>query len=179
MSKNITKEIIQEFNNRQESGLKEIFYLMLRELHVYSARISGDWQESEDIVLNSFIKLWQSTAKFKAGVALSAYMYKLVRNETLNYIRSDKCKYRKISDEESAGIEVEEKQEHDIYAEKIKRINAFIETLPCRCKQVMHLHLLCYNSKEISEVLCMSVSTVDNQKYIAMQKLKKHFENGN
>lgn len=177
MSKKITKEAIQSFNNRQESGFKEIFYDLLHELQVYSSTIIYNWYESEEVVLKCFMKLWNSDATFNSREALCSYIYKLVKRESLNYNRSEACRMDKRTYDEKPALEIEDKVEHDKYVENLKKLNVFIELLPHRCQEVMRLHLLGRTTKEISKILDISVSTVDNQKSRAIASLREQFNN--
>lgn len=179
MSKKITKEAIQSFNNREESGFKEIFYDMLHELQIYSSTFTCNWYEAEEIVLKCFMKMWRSEATFNSREALCAYIYKLVRYASLNYNRSEACLMDKRTYDEKAALEIPDKTEHDAYAEKLKKLNAFIELLPGRCQDVMRLHLLGYSTKEISDILSMSISTIHNQKSRAINSLRERFNNQN
>lgn len=173
--KNITKEAIQSFNNREEAGLREIFDNMLYELRVYGSHLICNWYESEEIVLKCFIKMWQSNAVFLTNHAASSFLYKLVKNECLNYTCSERHKIDKRTYDESVALEIEDKKEHDNYSDKLKTLNEYIDMLPKRCRDVMRLHLIGYSSIQIAEKLGMAVSTVDNQKSRAIIALRKRF----
>lgn len=174
MSKKITKEAIQSFNRREEAGFKEIFYDMLHELHVYSSRVTGNWQESEDIVLKSFIDMWKSDAKFNTREALCAYLYKLVYRGSLNYVNSWTCRLKKKT-QEISELDFPDKSDDDRFAENIAKLNEYLSCLPLRGQQVMHLHLMGFSPVEISERLGLAVSTVDNHKFRSVEKLREYF----
>jgi RNA polymerase sigma-70 factor (ECF subfamily) len=177
--KNITEEAIQSFNNRQEAGFKEIFDELFYELRVYSSNIIANWYESEDVVLKCFLKLWQSNAKFTTWPSLSAYMYKMVKNHSLNYNRSLPCRLDKKTYDEAAALNIEDKKEHDAYCDKLKQLNEFIGLLPTRCQEVMRLHLWGYDTRQISERLGVSMDTVQTHKTRAVVALRKRFKNEN
>lgn len=175
MNKTITKEAIQRFNIREETGFKEIFYAMVHDLQLYSATITGEFYESEAIVIKSLYKMWKSSATFSDTPALVGFLYKIVKNASVDHVRSKNYKINKLTFDESVALNVPDNKEDEVFAENIKKLNEFIDRLPPKCREVMLLHLLNYSSAQISEILHVSVSTVDNHKFKAMGMLRKQF----
>lgn len=176
MKKAITKEVIQRFNIREETGFKEIFYAAIHELQLYSATITGEFYESEAIVIKSLHSMWKSSATFQEPYALICYLYKIVKNASLSHVRSKNYVINKRTFHESVALDIPEAKEDEEFAENVKKLNDFIDKLPPKCQEVMRLHLLNYTPAQISKILHISVSTVDNHKFRAIEALRKQFK---
>jgi len=137
--------------------------------YVYS--ITHEKEDTEDIVQELFLSLWNNRKKIEITTNVSAYLYRMAKNFTLNHIRASK-KHQDLSglqDELSAGSE-EDQLESDEF-----RIALYdcIERLPSRSREVLLLHRIeGLKQKEIAEKLSISVKTIKNQIWSSLQKLK-------
>jgi RNA polymerase sigma-70 factor, ECF subfamily len=73
-----------------EKRIESLFNENFQALVFSSFRIVKDYEQSEDIVQNVFVKLWQNYEKVKHIADLKPYVYKAVRNSSLNFIRDKK-----------------------------------------------------------------------------------------
>lgn len=177
MKKAITKEVLLGFNKRNEKEFKKVFNFYLKPLIFYSFKLTRDLHESQDIVLRVFNKLWHLNFKCQTQGQMEAYLFTAVKNASINYMRSDKVKERRniepIDELEKDHADVETMHE---FEEKIKRLNEFIDKLPKACREVIRLQLFGYDRKEITSMLGITESTLDNQRHRAIIKLKEFFE---
>src|SRR5687767_10743140 len=168
----ITEATLQQFNNREEQAFKQIFYAFFHEMHVYSTRITQDYHESEDIVIKAFQKLWTCKHKFKTQKEIRYFLYAIVKNETLNYVRSATHKSRVSAQEISEEMDiVDYAEDQAVKNERMINLHKYIERLPKACRKVMCLHVLGYSGKQISARLGVSTDTVYTQFHRGLQKL--------
>lgn len=130
-------------------------------------------EHSEEIVQQVFIKLWEQACCININSSVKAYLFQCVRNTALNLLKSEqtrkKYEYKPeqlIYDAPSSNL-----NHKQILAFKAALLDA-VDKLPDKCKEIF---CLCkygnFTYKETSEILSISVKTVENQMTIAMKKL--------
>lgn len=85
-------ELGKRFLAGGEDILEEIINLYGEKLLRYATAILCDYQEAEDVVQESFIKAYQNKNKFD-GENLSAWLYKITYNRSLNQLKKRKIFY--------------------------------------------------------------------------------------
>lgn len=175
-----TTELIHGFNNGDQRAFKQLFDEFLSPLVYFAAKISGNKEEGEDIVLNAFNKLWSLRANFKTIENIRAFLYITVRNNCLNYLKSEE---RKRKAKKEILYFSEEANRHESIEEHvhIKMINAHLlyrfheelNSLPTQCKKVVRLsYFEGYSNAQIASVLQTSINTVEVQKNKGLNKLR-------
>ena len=184
-STEINANILQLNTEAELKAILEKYYIPL---FYYARKIISDKETAEEIVQDSFVKLWQLRKKNKyTNTTLVPYLYKTVYNSCLDYFRhkgvvdkfneyySNKIKeaeaYSNVSQDSGLSILIANEMRDDI--------REAIDKLPPRCKQIFELKKLeGLSQKEIAEKLNISVNTVEKQLSRAMtklrQSLKKH-----
>jgi len=168
-----------------QSGNKDAFKILFDEYYSkllwFAARYVISLESADEIVKELFIELWQKRDKIIIRESLNAYLYASVRNRAINYLRNKNNQDRHII------IETVENEDLTLYKSPAKgpsealeqkefeeAIEHIVETLPGRTRLVFTLHRndgLSYS--EISEVMEISVKTVENQMARAFKILRK------
>lgn len=166
------------FRNGNEKGLS-FFYKALRPGLVYFAfRILNDKPEAEDIVEESFGKIWERRSTFYEDKVIKSWLYTTVRNASINKLQQEqRLNVRK----EQYALEQEGSYQssplYDIeFAEFIVKVHATISVLPVECQKIFRLmYIKGKTVREIAEELQLSISTVKNQKTRGLDILRKRF----
>ena len=141
--------------------------------YVYS--LLPDKDDTKDVVQELFLTIWKNREKIEINENVSAYLYRMAKHLTLNYLRTTD-RYSSLPDNpEQSGLSYEETP---LETEEF-RVALFdcIDRLPDRSREVLLLHRVKgLKQKEISEKLDISVKTIKNQIYVSLQKLKKCLE---
>ena len=150
------------------STFKELFNLHFNALCAFGRRYVSDGS-IEDIVQDAFISFWQIRGNFENTKAIKGYLYQAVRNKSLNHIRDEMAKTKKLQNviEEESTFEsavIEEETFNNLYSE--------IMDLPKASQSIMLLALNGLKNNEIADELDISINTVKTQKKIAYAKLK-------
>jgi RNA polymerase sigma-70 factor (ECF subfamily) len=82
----------QRFITGGEDELEEIIRLYGEKLLRYATAILCDYQEAEDVVQDVFLSAYQGRAVFDGG-NLSAWLYKITYNRSLNQLKKRKVFY--------------------------------------------------------------------------------------
>jgi len=138
-----------------------------------------DPADADDVTQEVFIEVLRSIRKFRADAKISTWLYRIALNKSLNYIRDNK-KHRAVSlsgnpqHEGFTGDDFEGPAEILQNKEKREILEQAIESLPDKQKKAFVLSKyddLSY--KEISEVMKLSVSSVESLLFRAKQNLQK------
>lgn len=135
-------------------------------------------EDAENIVQDVFLILWERKEEIEISFTLTTYLFTLVKNRCLNFLR------HKLIEEEY-NSQLKEELGFKLYAletfdysykseEELQEvIRRALDTLPERCREVFiksRIEGLKY--KEISDELGISVNTVENQMVTALKKLR-------
>ncbi|NII26113.1 sigma-70 family RNA polymerase sigma factor [Pseudoflavitalea sp. X16] len=143
----------------------------------------GDWHESEIIVDNVFVKLWEMSSaekkeKFDHLFALKKYMYTACTNAVNDRFRV-KQKLIPVGDveEKFGNISVpstgELREAQIIEVELLKKLHREIAQLTPDRRKIFHLHMEGLNTAQIAAEMGMSEVAVRNAKFKGLQVLRK------
>ncbi|MCP3927614.1 MAG: RNA polymerase sigma factor [Bacteroidetes bacterium] len=132
-------------------------------------------EEAEDILQESFIKVWRNLHSFDQSLKLSSWLYRIVHNETISYWRKQKSfgKDQKVEWDETLyeNIPVELEKEDWIEQKKVST-HRILNHLPLKYKEVLILkYFEGMSYEEISDVLKIPEGTVATR----MNRAKKAF----
>jgi RNA polymerase sigma-70 factor (family 1) len=166
--------IIALFNKGDSQALTYIFELHNRALCYFAERLTGDKGESEDIVADSFFKLWAKRTDFETLQSIKAFLYITTRNACFDFL-----KHRKRSKSSHQEILYLAPDNDDailrtmIETELLQRIYGEIDRLPKKCRDVFKLfHFEGLSTQQIADKLNISKQNVLNQKARAIQLLR-------
>lgn len=155
------------------TGIEEAFKTHFKALHAYAYTIVRDDIMAEEMVQNVFYKLWKNKETVAINQSLTAYLYRSVYHESLNYIKHLKVKSAYQS---YAGRTMEHINNA---ADKLKlkeleeKLEQALKELPEQCRtifQMSRFEELKY--VEIAGKLGISVKTVENQMGKALRLLR-------
>lgn len=161
--------------NQNTNKIQEIFELYYLGLVGFCSRMIHCEETSRDIVQDVFVKLLDGKVKLPVEkAALKSYLYSMVKNATLNYVRREKLlnKYR----ETTGDTELQQNTILDgiIYAETIQQLHLAIQALPGACRNICELTYLEENSNQEAAVLSStSINTVKTHKRRAVSLLRE------
>ena len=139
--------------------------------------------EAHDVVQEVFLNLLERTDKKLDESTLNAYLYRAVQNKCIDFIRHQTMKDQYASDAGKKLLQMEteyfytsrnEIEEGLLSQELQEQIDAAIETLPLKGKEVFKLHFEHRKTaKEIASIMNISRSTVENHIYACIKTLRK------
>jgi RNA polymerase sigma-70 factor (ECF subfamily) len=175
MKQQINTDIISGFHKGNSRAFDLLFDMFFPALCYFANKLIEDRQEAEDIVLDTFQKLWARREHFETMPNIKAFLYITVRNTCLNYLRHRETQRKRTRELVKLLPDrfEEDAEQQRIRAEVMKNIYSEIEKLPKKCREVFELiYFEGMKANEIAEQLQISESTVRNQKVRALQLLK-------
>jgi len=162
-----------QFDN-DETAFRQFYTDNVFRLFQFAFTFIQNREQSEEIVNDVFLKLWQNRSRINQIDNISVYLYVAVKNTAANYLRQQKGKER---------VDMENHVVHHFYLspdpeqllitdELRKRIAASIDGLPARCKLIFKLVKEDgLSAAEVADILDISYKTVTTQLTIALKKL--------
>jgi RNA polymerase sigma-70 factor (ECF subfamily) len=152
---------------------EDAFKAHFKELHAYAYTIVRDDVMAEEMVQNVFFKLWKNKETIEISQSLTAYLYRSVYHESLNYIKHLKVKSayeahaaRNMNNTNNAMDKLKLKNLEE-------QLDKALKELPEQCRtifQMSRFEELKY--MEIADKLGLSVKTVENQMGKALKLLR-------
>jgi RNA polymerase sigma-70 factor (ECF subfamily) len=154
---------------------RQLFLQFYDPLCKYVFGLVADKDASEDIVQDTFARIWEKHQETITSPNIRAYLYKSVRNNSFTYLgKKNNVQVYSLSDwdvEEEADTEEPENHEIANYRELLKK---GIDSLPQKCREVFLLSRSGnLSNQEIADNLGISINTVNNQTWKAMKMLKE------
>ena len=155
------------FQRGEEEGFNFFFKRLYPALCFFANKIIHNRPAAEEIASEAFIKIWQRHGQFSNAGDIKAYLYQIVKNDSLKWMQKD----AKISIAETAMAVNNSKQsspshfEDIVWSEVTSELHQAISSLPMACRQVFEM--LYIEGKSITETaaaLRLSPSTVRTQK---------------
>jgi RNA polymerase sigma-70 factor (ECF subfamily) len=157
-----------------ESAFEELFKSHFKKLFAYALTIVRNEMAAEEIVQNVFYKIWEKHGLVEIQTSVSAYLYRSVYNDSLNYL-----KHEKVKASYQAHIATRSKDVVDNAASKAQlselqeKLNSALSELPEQCRtifQMSRFEELKYH--EIAERMGLSVKTIESQMGKALRILR-------
>ena len=142
------------------------------QLCVVSVQYVDSLEVAEDIVQDVFLHFWEENKLFSAETNPKAYLFRSVRNASIDYVRRyNNCVF---TDLEEANLISEEEINPEELASQYEHLHQIIEQLPAQEKAVL-IAIVVDNKKykEVAEELNISVNTVKTHFARALKTLRK------
>lgn len=165
------KEIIEACIRGERKAQRDFYDLYSRRLFFVCMRYAQSDQEAEDILQESFIKIFNGLGKFRGDSRLEYWMKRIVVNTALNHRRNKMYMYPMVDVEE-----VEHKIEYDQVLSELHHdeLLKMVRSLPSGSRVVFNLYAVeGYSHKEIAEMVGISEGTSKSQYFRAKELLKQ------
>lgn len=164
---------LQEGNNK-DAAFQKLVHLYKERLYWHIRSMVKNHDDADDVLQNTFIKVFKGIKKFKGNSKLFSWMYRIATNESITFLNS-KARKMNVSSEE-----LQEKMinnlESDVYFEGKKiqlKLQKAIATLPEKQKQVFNMRYLEeMKYREIAEILGVSEGSLKSNYHHAVKKVE-------
>jgi RNA polymerase sigma-70 factor (ECF subfamily) len=165
--------LLESLRLGDEAAFDALFRLYYQPLCRYAQRtLEGDPDEAEEIVQAVFVKIWEQRERLDIQWTLKAYLFKMVHNRCLNWIRDHRNRQAPLDVQENATAASGAADQ--LHGEDLQRaVATALDKLPPQCRKIFELSRfeeLKY--REIADQLDLSVKTVEVQMGKALRLLR-------
>ncbi|MGE6219403.1 RNA polymerase sigma factor [Nubsella zeaxanthinifaciens] len=177
--KALSTKQINDFREGNEIAFKEIYVLFSPKVYAFAYSFLKDQLQSEEIVQETFLSLWENRGKFDADKVLEPYLFTIAKRQILDQLRKV-ISTKKLRENLLTSIITQHNDTENqvIFADMLSFANKAINELPKQQQLVFRLSRmegLSYD--EIADRLGLSKNTVKNHLIVAAKKLKTCFDN--
>lgn len=169
------EELFRQISHDRRKGFESLYKQEFVSIFYFVKRFVAEQQAAEDITTETFLKLWERIEDFINMTGVRAFLYRVAKNSSLNYLRDHHCH---IAHHEQL-LYLIEKEDEDALAEQqltsdiYRFIYEEIEKLPPQLKTVFTMAYMegCVN-EEIAQRLGINNQSVRNNKARALRLLR-------
>lgn len=174
----VEKVLISKFKNGDSTAFTFIFTAYYKDLVMFAARFTNSLDSAEEIVQDTFVRLWEKHESVKINVSLKSYLLKIVQNKCIDWLRHNKIKrsHNNYVIDSSPQFEYDT-DSYMLYSELQEQIKSALCQLPAEVSEAFQMNrykgLKC---REIAELLGVSVRTIEVRIGKALQILRDHLK---
>ena len=175
---NNEKEFLLELKSPEtvDKAFRELISLYKERLYWHIRKIVTSHDDSDDVLQNTFIKVYKSIGNFKGDSKLFSWMYRIATNEAITHLNQN-AKRLNISNEELNTIAINNLKS-DVYFEgdaiQLKLQNA-IATLPRKQQLVFNMKYFDnIKYKDMAEILETSEGALKASYHLAIKKIETY-----
>lgn len=175
-------QLLTSLQKGDEEAFAYVFKTFYPPLFNYAGRILRDEEQANDVVQDTFCRLYENRSNITIHISLKSYLYRSVYNNCIDLIRHKKVANAYVDAKMldfyfSRIIQLPEAELKMLDEDIGEAIREAIAHLPERCRQIFCLSKLeGLSNKQIAEQLGISVKTVETQMTTAFVRLRKELE---
>jgi RNA polymerase sigma-70 factor (ECF subfamily) len=163
---------------RKEDTRHYAFNLLMRKyqrrLYTFIRRMVCDHDEAEDVLQDTFIKVWQKLGDFRGDAQMYSWIYRIAHNQCLDHLRRLKrglfVSHDAVSERLCGNLDSTEHFTGDHIQRQLQRA---IMTLPDKQRAVFHMKYFDeLKYEEISGITGTSVGALKSSYHIAVKKIE-------
>ena len=172
------QKLLDLLKTGDKKAFELIFTANYSKLCGYAFGLLRQYEVSEDIVKDLFLRIWEKRETLEINCSLPSYLVKSVHNSCLNYITRTRKLHISIEEtdfhEELNNLTEINQPLSDIYFNELEAIlEREVEKLPLRCKKIFKLsRYKGLSHREIAVKLGISENTVKVQIFNALKILR-------
>ncbi len=162
-----------------DSAFKELVSLYKERLYWHIRNIVKSHDDADDVLQNTFIKVYKNIGNFKGESKLFSWMYRIATNEAITFINKN-AKRLQITSEETQALAINNLTS-DVYfeGEEIQiKLQRAIATLPQKQQLVFNMkYFEDLKFKEMADILETSEGALKASYHIAVKKIENFLTN--
>ncbi|OQP48948.1 hypothetical protein A4H97_29115 [Niastella yeongjuensis] len=156
----------------EEGCFEEIYYQYNQFLYSYFYKRIRSTQVCEDLVQETFIRLWKYRSNLNASLSFDIQLFRIAKTTLIDIAkRASKAPVSYVSHDELPDVAAEDN--FQISLDKKEKLQYLIAALPPVRKKILNLKINGYSNKEIAIQLTITVKTVENNINSAYRELRK------
>ena len=164
--------------NTQNVAFENLIQQYKEPLYWHIRRILLDHDDSNDVLQNTFVKVFKGIQNFKGDSKLYTWIYRIATNESINFLKIKSKKYFQGSEEMTNYMLSNLKDDPYFDGDELQlKLQFIISKLPEKQKLVFQMkYEQNMKFKDISEILGTSIGALKASYHIAVGKIKKEIK---
>ena len=159
----------------KDTAFSELLDVYQERLYWHIRKIVTTHENADDVLQNTFIRIYKSIQKFEGKSSLHTWMYRIAYNESIRFLeKNNKKRYDNIDEVPESSLEA---LFEDVYFdgdEIQKKLNIIIDGFKEKQKRVFQMKYFDDMSfRQISEILEISESTLKSTYYSAVKIIEE------
>jgi RNA polymerase sigma-70 factor, ECF subfamily len=171
--------LIESIKNGDKKAFGFLFSKYYSSLWKYARNLVKNDATAEDLVMDLFVKFWETAPKLNFTSSLSGYLFKSLHNHCINYLTRDHIKFPDLNQEVIRNLEVtipDDKSDDLLEGitndELFNKIEVAVAKLPEACQRIFIMSRFeDLSHDEISNRLNISKNTIKVQICRALHKI--------
>ncbi|MGN6180425.1 MAG: RNA polymerase sigma factor [Mucilaginibacter sp.] len=171
------EELIAALRNREKIAMEALYDMYSASLYGVIFRIVTDTATAEDVLQDTFVKIWNSFGGYDADKGrLFTWMVNIARNLAIDKIRSKDFKNQNKNQELENNVVAIDEQRNTMYKPELLGIKELVETLKPEQKSILDLiYFKGYTHVEAADELGVPLGTIKTRLRTAIGQLRKFF----
>lgn len=169
-------KLVKSLQSQNDAAFKELVTLYKERLYWHIRHIVKSHDDADDVLQNTFIKVFQNIKNFKGDSKLYSWMYRIATNESITFI-NQKAKKLQISNEEVTALAIQN-MKSDVYFEGDAiqlQLQEAIAKLPEKQQLVFNMkYFQDIKYKDMAEILDTSEGALKASYHIAVKKIEEY-----
>ncbi len=175
------KELLELFrdSNRKNYAFNLIVKKYQERIYWHVRKLVIDHNDTDDILQNTFIKVWNGLEGFREASALYTWLYRIATNEALTFLKHKKARYfLPLVDVHKQLSETLETDEYFNADEAQLKLQKAVLTLPEKQRLVFNMKYFDeMKYEQIADILKTSVGALKASYHHAVRKIEKYLTN--
>ena len=169
-------QLVNELKDKrtQEKAFENLLMQYKQPLYWHIRKIVLNHDDADDVLQNTFVKIFKGIKKFKGESKLYTWMYRIATNESLNFLKLKAKKYFQSSEEMMTTLAKNLKEDPYFDGDALQlKLQLLIANLPKKQKLVFQMkYEQNMKFKDISEILGTSVGALKASYHLAVKKIR-------
>ena len=171
------EELILALRRREKIAAEALYDMYSASLYGVIVRIVVDTAVAEDVLQDTFVKIWNSFSGYNADKGrLFTWMVNIARNLSIDKLRSKDFKNRGKNQELENNVTFIDEQRNTVYKPELLGLKDLVDTLKPEQKSILDLvYFKGYTHVEAADELGVPLGTIKTRLRMAIIQLRKYF----
>jgi len=171
------EELVHALRHHEKIAVEALYDMYSSSLYGVISRIITDTAVAEDVLQETFVKIWHSFASYSTEKGrLFTWMVNIARNLAIDKLRSKDFKNQNKNQELEINVTFIDEQRNTVYKPELLGVKELVQTLKPEQKLILELvYFKGYTHVEAADELGIPLGTIKTRLRMAIQELRKHF----
>ena len=175
--KDFINDLLNEKNKNK--AFKKLLNLYQKRLYWYIRKLVVTHENSNDVLQNTFLRVYKSLPKFKQQSSLNTWMFKIAYNESIRFLNNEKKKQNESLDNISSTYIKKLASDPFFEADEVQlKLQQILAKIPENHRHIFQMKYFDdLKFKEMAVILGIKEGTLKTSYYATVKHIKKNMEN--